>query len=205
MIWDDETIEFLGRKDQQVKIKGYRIEIGEVESAINRIDYIKNAVVCIIDETKRKRLVAAIVGQFDEEKLISDLENYIPDYMIPEILKAVDSIPVTANGKPDRKAIKRKIEDELVGESFVAPQGDIEKAIYKVWSEVLEIKEISREDNYFSIGGDSLKAVSIVSKLKKEVDPSIKWTTNMLYKSPTIKALGQIVVANMEEMEEDVI
>lgn len=213
MIWDDETIEFLGRKDHQVKIKGYRIEIGEVESGINRIDYIKNAVVCIIDETKRKRLAAAVVidenqlpkSDFDEEKLVADIENYIPNYMVPEIFKLMDSIPVTANGKPDRKAIKQLIEDELVGESFVAPQGDIEKAIYKVWSEVLEIKEISREDNYFSIGGDSLKAVSIVSKLKKEVDPSIKWTTNMLYKSPTIKALGQIVEANMEEMEEDVI
>ena len=213
MIWDDETIEFLGRKDHQVKIKGYRIEIGEVESGINRIDYIKNAVVCIIDETKRKRLAAAIVidenqlseRDFHEEKLVEDIENYIPNYMVPEIFKQMDSIPVTANGKPDRKAIKQLIEDELVGESFVAPQGDIEKAIYKVWSEVLEIKEISREDNYFSIGGDSLKAVSIVSKLKKEVDPSIKWTTNMLYKSPTIKALGQIVEANMEEMEEDVI
>lgn len=213
MIWDDETIEFLGRKDHQVKIKGYRIEMGEVESGIKKIGYIKNAVVCVIDETKRKRLAAAVVldenqsdkTTFDEEKLVADIRHFIPDYMVPESFKLVDFIPITANGKPDRKAIKQLIEDELVGESFVAPQGDIEKAIYKVWSNVLEIKEISREDNYFSIGGDSLKAVSIVAKLKKEVAPSIKWTTNMLYKSPTIKALGQIVAASMEEMEEDVI
>ncbi len=209
MIWEDENIEFLGRKDHQVKIKGYRIEIGEVESALNRISYLKNAVVAVIEEHRGKRLAALIVvedqAQFEEEKLKKELEEYLPAYMIPDLLRLSDEIPQTGNGKPDRKKIQQMLEEALSFEHVEAVEGEIEKAIYKIWSEVLERKEISREDNYFSLGGDSLKAVTIVARLKKEVDSNIKWTTNLLYKAPTIRELGKIVEDSMEEMEEDVI
>ncbi len=208
MIWDDKTIEFLGRKDNQVKIKGYRIELGEVESAINKLSYIKNAIVCAVEHGGKKQLAAFVCfenGEVNQEELRGNIAKYLPDYMVPDIYRFEADIPLTENGKADRKAINAILSKEKTNEAIVAPEGEIEEAIFRVWSEVLEKKEISRDDNYFSLGGDSLKALTIVTKLQKEIHSPMKWSTNLIYKAPTIRALGQIVEENLSEMEEDVI
>ncbi len=209
MIWADGTIEFLGRKDHQVKIKGYRIELGEVESAVNKLPQIQRAVVETVDHTRGKQLAVFTVlhpgVEFDEAQLKTGLEEYLPTYMIPEVFVVADRILLTNNGKPNRKAIKEVLKEQQTHTSAEAPVGEIEKAIYQVWSEVLETEDISREDNYFRLGGDSLKAVTIITKLEERLNIPVEWNTNFLYKAPTIHALGDLISQSMEEMEEDVI
>ncbi|MBY0204782.1 non-ribosomal peptide synthetase [Paenibacillus cucumis (ex Kampfer et al. 2016)] len=164
----DGNIEYLGRIDQQVKIRGYRIELGEVETAILKIETVQEAVVIAHEqEDGSKQLCAYWKGNsaFSAKEIRSALAHEIPDYMIPSYFVHVDHIPLTSNGKVDRKALPlpQKNVDQIA--EYEAPQSPVEQAIISAWEAVLGVQRIGRSDHFFELGGDSIKCIQVASRL----------------------------------------
>ena len=163
----DGSIEYLGRIDEQVKIRGFRVELGEIESRLKEIDSIREcAVIAKADSTGEKSIYAYYVS--GEEVSVSQIREVLgqvlPDYMIPSYMMQIDSIPVTRNGKLDKRAlpdIAAKTTDE-----YEEPQTDKEKAICTAFESVLNVEKAGRKNSFFELGGDSIKAIRIVSKLR---------------------------------------
>jgi amino acid adenylation domain-containing protein len=185
----DSVIEFLGRKDQQVKISGHRIELGEIEKNILRDNRIINAVV--IDKTdlnNKKYLCAYIVSEdeIDHMEIIEKLEKYLPEYMIPTYFMNIDSIPLTSNGKVNKKQLP-DIGKKIIKNYRVEPSNYVEKILLQIWKEVLEIENLGVCDNFFKIGGDSLNAMMIYAKMSNYFD--VKF--NSIYEYKTVEALSK--------------
>jgi amino acid adenylation domain-containing protein len=192
----DGNIEFLGRIDQQVKIRGYRIETGEIESQLKKHRDINDAVV-LAKERKQgdQYLYAFILFDVDRELAKAQLKEYLlktlPDYMIPSYFIHIDKIPLTPGGKVDRKKLP---EPTLPGTaSYAAPQNRLEKKLVQIWSEVLAVNKdvISIHHNFFEIGGHSLKATILTSKIHKELN--IKVPLTEIFKHQTIKAQAEYI------------
>ena len=164
------NIEFLGRIDHQVKIRGYRIEPGEIETVLIKQEGIKEAVVLALDDNKGGRFLCAYVTSDNklEIKMIRDsLSKVLPDYMVPSFIVQIDSIPMTSNRKVDMRALPRPEEIAQEGAEFTAPRTATEERMAAIWQEVLGIEKIGITDNFFNLGGDSLKAILILSKIEK--------------------------------------
>ena len=163
----DGNIEYLGRIDEQVKIRGFRIELGEIESRIREIEQIKDcAVVAKADSSGDKAIYAYYSS--DVEVSISEirdrLSRNLPEYMIPAYMMQIASIPVTRNGKLDKRALP-EIEAKTARE-YVAPRNEVEKAVCQAFAEILNVEKVGVYDNFFELGGDSIKAIRIISKLR---------------------------------------
>lgn len=171
----DGNIEFLGRVDDQVKIRGYRIELGEIENILLKHDNVREAVVICKDDTADKYLFAYLVckQEFKKEEIQDYLKKLLPDYMIPTFFIELEKIPLTDNGKINRKALP--VSFEFNETNFVEPTSELERKLQKIWSEILGLKEeqISICTNFFEIGGNSLKAVSLVARINKEWNVSV--------------------------------
>jgi acyl carrier protein len=168
---EDGNLEYLGRMDDQVKIRGYRIELGEIEQALSSHPKSKQAVViarALTSNTSDKELIAYTTGEATAEELKSYLKERLPSYMVPNYYVHLNSIPLTSNGKVDRKALPDPEGTGLKQGEYVAPNTDTEKKLVKIWSEVLRAKEseIGLESDFFALGGDSIKAIQIVAKLR---------------------------------------
>ena len=199
----DGQIEFLGRIDNQVKVRGFRIELGEIETALAKIESIKScAVIVSEDASEDKRLVAYYEVKseqvVDVESLRKALKEQLPDYMVPSMFIQLDEIPLTPNGKIDRKKLEKQ---EVVFESFneyVAPRNAIEQKLATIWTEMLKIEKIGIHNNFFDLGGHSLLAMRVQSCIREafEVDISIR----DLFEFPTIKKLaGQIEILRVPD------
>lgn len=205
----DGTIEYLGRIDFQVKIRGYRIELTEIETFLAAHPKIKEAVVVARENlTGEKQLVAyCILNESHHPLKVDELKQYLkgllPEYMIPHAFVMMDSFPLTTAGKLDRKKLPEPTVREESSEGYTAPSTDLEKKIAHIWSEILDIGQIGINDNFFGLGGHSLYAVRIVSKIRKELGKSI--TLSDLLKSPTIKQLSSIIseTENLIEKKEN--
>jgi amino acid adenylation domain-containing protein/non-ribosomal peptide synthase protein (TIGR01720 family) len=180
----DGNIEFLGRIDHQVKIRGFRIELGEIETVLSHHPAVEQAIVIAHeDETGHKSLIAYIVGNsqpsdavehnqevnlFDEQILQSYLESRLPEYMMPNAFVMLDAIPLTANGKIDRRALPslEQIRLELAN-TYVAPCTPIEEILAVIWAEVLGIEQVGIHDNFFELGGDSIRGIQVIAKAKQ--------------------------------------
>ncbi|MTJ19599.1 non-ribosomal peptide synthetase [Dolichospermum sp. UHCC 0299] len=163
-------LEYLGRIDNQVKIRGFRIEIGEIETAFSQFPAVQeNIVVVATDaETNQKRLIAYLVCTSEQQPTIETLRNHLqqllPDYMIPSQIVYLDKFPLTANGKIDRKSLPvPEINRENIGIEFVPPATEIEQKIAEIWQQVLGINRVGRFDNYFVLGGDSIRSIRVCS------------------------------------------
>ena len=164
--WNSEgNIEFLGRIDQQIKLRGFRIELGEIENAISKQEGVKDVVVTVQGE-EEKLLCGFVVSskKIDLQKIRDEISKELPSYMIP-VLMEVESLPLNKNGKVDKKKLP-KVEYHSKKE-FKDASSPEEKIIKSVFEEVLNIKKISVNEDYFDIGGDSIKSVRIVNKLKE--------------------------------------
>ena len=171
----DGNIEYLGRIDEQVKIRGFRIELGEIESKIREIENIKDcAVIAKADASGDKAIYAYYTS--DNEVSVSEirdrLSESLPEYMVPAFMMQIEEIPVTRNGKLDKRALP-EIETKNTRE-YVAPRNEAEEAVCLAFSEVLGIEIVGITDNFFEIGGDSIKAIRIISKLR-----SLGYITNV--------------------------
>lgn len=190
---EDRNIEYLGRIDQQVKIRGYRIEIGEIESIILKYENINQAAVTdYIDSEGNKFLCAYIVSTIDIniKELRAYLLKYLPDYMIPTYFMLIDKIPLTPNNKLDRKALSSPSAENLYRKEYEAPKSDLERTLVNIWEEVFEISKIGVNDDFFDLGGYSLKAMKIVSKAKKV---GINLIINDIFHHLTIKNIARNV------------
>ncbi len=196
----DGNIEFLGRIDQQVKIRGYRIEPGEIESQLLRIDSVKECVVIDRERNGDKYLCAYIVPVAERQlqstepaaaELRKVLSGVLPEYMIPSYFVELDRIPLTPNGKVDRKSLPEpKIE---AGEQYIAPRNKEERRLAELWSEVLGIRseEISMDANFFELGGHSLKATILISRIHREFD--VRIALGEMFVNPTIEGLSKVI------------
>ena len=194
----DGNIEFLGRMDEQVKIRGFRIELGEIESTLNvHGDVMQAIVVAREDEPGHKQLVAYVVaGDFtpSSTELREFLSEKLPDYMIPTFFVFIDKIPLTLNGKIDRKALPAPdLTIRQVGDAYVAPETDIEKELSSIWSEVLRIEDIGVHDNFFKLGGDSIISIQLVAKARQR---GIHFTVKDIFDCLTIANLVLIAKAH---------
>jgi amino acid adenylation domain-containing protein len=164
----DGNIEFLGRIDEQVKIRGYRIELGEIESVLRKIDYIKDAAVIAMKDTSGDKAVYAYLSSdevLDISIIRSKLMKHLPQYMLPAYIRQIDSIPVTSNGKIDERRLSTvKIIDI---KEYIEPKNDKEAVICKVYKDILHLDKVSTTDTFFELGGDSIKAIRVVSKLRE--------------------------------------
>jgi amino acid adenylation domain-containing protein/FkbM family methyltransferase len=188
------NIRFIGRRDQQLKIRGYRIELGEIENRLLKHRNIKQALVSVnSDERSGKYLCAYIVpGEpFDISSLREFLSGDLPDYMIPSYFVTLEKIPLTPNGKVDRKAFP--VPQIQPGENYTAPRDKIEKKLAEIWSEVLEIEieKIGIDDNFFHLGGHSLKATQLAAKIQKEMDVTVPLTE--IFKTSHIRGLAAYI------------
>jgi tyrocidine synthetase-3 len=191
------NLEYLGRVDQQVKIRGYRIELGEIEQQMLRHNDIKEAVVISRDGRERNPgdekgdpyLCAYFVsaGGPRVSQLREYLRQQLPDYMIPSFFVGLEEIPLTANGKVDRKALPGP--EINLEQEYVAPRDEIEGKLVGIWSEVLGVEKerIGIDANFFELGGQSLKQVVLISMVHKELN--VKMALAEIFKSPTIRGL----------------
>ena len=161
----DGEINFIARKDTQIKINGQRIEVDEINRQIERNDGIIQAVTVL--NSKNTQLYSYIVSDYviDTDKLLDDLKNVLLPFMVPSSIMQIDSIPLNNNGKIDIKALPQPKE---VKYKYVAPTNAVEGAVVKVWEDVLDVKRVGINDNFYNLGGDSIKAIRIVSLLQNE-------------------------------------
>jgi acyl-coenzyme A synthetase/AMP-(fatty) acid ligase/acyl carrier protein len=194
----DGNLEFLGRIDDQVKVRGYRIELGEIESMLSGYDNVRDSVVLVKDSEGDKHLIAYYVSddEISSAKLRSYLSLRLPEYMLPAYYMHLERLPLTANGKLDRKALP---EPQLVDDNYMAPSLGFEERLVDIWSEVLRIErsKISVNRNFFDLGGDSIRLIYLANKLKK--DFKVKLSIAALFNAPTILSQASMLDNAFEE------
>jgi len=197
---DNRNIEFLGRMDDQVKLRGYRIELGEIENQLLTHDKIIEAVVVDREDKGDKYLCAYLAAGSPEPGAwsgldIKEIREYLtltlPDYMIPTYFIPMEKLPLTPNGKIDRKALP--VPEAKAGEAHTAPRNEIEKKMAEIWAEVLgtEKDTIGIDDHFSRLGGHSLKATTMVSRLQREFNVHLPLVE--LFKKPSIRQLGEYI------------
>jgi acyl carrier protein len=169
----DGNIEYLGRVDHQAKIRGFRIELGEIEAALASHPGIREVVVVAREDVPgEKQLVAYYtVSNANGEatgvgELRPHLSGKLPDYMVPAAYVRIERLPLTANGKLDRKALPKPAGDAYAMREYEAPQGDIETRLAEIWADVLKIEKVGRNDNFFELGGHSLLAMQVMARIR---------------------------------------
>jgi acyl carrier protein len=190
----DGNIEFLGRVDHQVKIRGYRIELGEIEDKLTGFEGIRQAVV-LAKETQpgAKELVAYIVStnQIALRTLKDYLEKHLPGYMIPSYFHFLEQIPLLLNGKIDRKTLETYDLKLSLEAEYTPPESDVEKTIAGAWKEVLNLESIGIHNNFFDVGGNSLKIIQLNARLKETFQKDIPVTA--LFEHTTIHSQAKFI------------
>ncbi|WP_044390140.1 non-ribosomal peptide synthetase [Pseudomonas syringae group genomosp. 3] len=169
------TIEYAGRIDHQVKIRGFRIELGEIEARLQAHSAVREVIVLAVDGQLAAYLLPAQPDQNKQalrETLKTELRANLPDYMVPTHLIFLDKLPLTANGKLDRKALPAPDAGQLQA-AYVAPQGELEEQLASVWSAVLKVEQVGRSDNFFELGGHSLLAVQMLVRVREQLQREV--------------------------------
>ncbi|WP_152979043.1 phosphopantetheine-binding protein, partial [Pseudomonas corrugata] len=192
----DGTLEYLGRNDFQVKIRGFRIELGEIENALVACPGIREAVVIAREDSQgdaeSKRLVAYVCGEpVPAEQLRSALLSGLPEYMVPSAFVHLDALPLTANGKLDRRALPEPGQDALASKAYEAPLGDTEIAIADIWKGLLHLDQVGRHDGFLELGGHSLLTVQLQARLHQDLGAEIDLRT--LFAQTSLSELAQHV------------
>ncbi|MBD2824488.1 non-ribosomal peptide synthetase [Xenorhabdus szentirmaii] len=187
----DGNIEYLGRNDGQVKLRGFRIELGEIENTLTSHPQVRQAVV--IDRQHQgnqgnKVLAAYLVttGELSDDTLIKYLSSRLPEYMVPASFTRLEFIPLTRNGKVDRRALPEPARGNK--DNYIAPRNALETQLCSIWQEVLKLEHISIDDNFFRIGGDSIVSIQLVSKLRQA---GFSLQVKSIFEAPTVAQLAQ--------------
>ncbi len=205
------VVEFLGRVDHQIKIRGFRVELTEIQNVMQSIPDFEEVVVVAIKDKEQNLINKAqsIIVYFsseedvDTQKIKNHLSTLLPEYMIPSLFVKLDELPKLPNGKYDYKILENKdLSRQLKeGNTYRDPRNDIEKALVDIWEEVLSIKPISIYDNFFSLGGDSILSIQINGRAQNN---GLKFPANEIFKSQTIAELAQHVEFKIESKEQEV-
>jgi acyl carrier protein len=189
---------FLGRADQQVKIRGYRIEPGEIEATLRRHPAITDAVVTARQDSGAKQLVAYLVPEPGSAAPSTNairefLARTLPDHLVPSAFVALDELPLSPNGKLDHRALPAPGPEPTTatGAEYVAARTDTEQALAEIWADVLGVERISVEDNFFDLGGDSVRSLLITSRAKAAFDVTL--TPRDVLTARTIATLAELV------------
>ncbi|WP_418124440.1 amino acid adenylation domain-containing protein [Chryseobacterium sp. PTM-20240506] len=198
----DGTIEYLGRIDHQVKIRGHRIELGEIDSQVLSFsESIKSVVTEVKEHEEDKSLVVYYVSDtpIDKQDLARHLESKLPQYMLPGFYVELDQIPLTSNGKVDRKSLPEVNSSDLIKNEYIAPTNESEQQLKEIWQEILRIENIGVTDNFFELGGNSMNAIRIIGEIQKKMKKVVK--INVFLEKPTIKELAEVMneIENKEE------
>jgi amino acid adenylation domain-containing protein len=189
----DGNVQYLGRLDHQVKIRGFRIEPGEIEVALARQPGVREAVVLAREEAGEKRLVAYVVPAGEPAPSPADLQGALrrslPHYMVPSAFVFLDGLPVTANGKLDRRALSRlAVAAAGPAREFTAPHGPVEEVLAAIWAEVLKLERVGAHDDFFALGGHSLLATQAMSRVREAF--RVEMPLRALFEAPTVAALA---------------
>lgn len=195
----DGNLLFLGRKDDQVKVRGYRIELGEIEHVLSQHKAIKSS--CVLakkDQNNNNRLIGYVVATspIDTYEIQKYLGAQLPDYMVPAIWTFLDEMPLTSNGKINKKVLPDPAVTMTSKAAYVAPSTEIEKALVTVWKELLVVDTLGIKDNFFELGGDSIITIQLVSRIKRL---GYQLKPRDVFDHQTIESLAQFVV-NQTEM-----
>ena len=192
-VLDDGNFQFIGRKDQQVKIRGLRVELGEIEAVLREHESVLAAVVAVYeDESGGKALVGYVVprtgGALSTSQLRRFLKDRIPDYMMPAVIIPLDELPLTSSGKVDRKKlpVPPRTRPELEAE-YVAPRSATERIVAALWGEVLDVERVGVFDDFFDLGGHSLLAIQVVSRLRDSL--RVEVPVRKMFAAPTVAGL----------------
>ncbi|WP_176563048.1 non-ribosomal peptide synthetase, partial [Pseudomonas sp. ICMP22404] len=197
----DGNIEYLGRNDGQVKIRGFRIEPGEIEARLAQHESVKDAAVLVREDVPgEKRLVAYFTLQppcdnVDIEALRTHLQTRLPDYMVPAAYVRLDALPLTANGKLDRKALPMPDQASILTRGYEAPVGETETLLAKLWTQILNVERVGRHDHFFELGGHSLLAVNLIEQMRQV---GLSADVRVLFGQPTLAALAAAVGSGNE-------
>ncbi|MET7345583.1 amino acid adenylation domain-containing protein [Streptomyces sp. NPDC005547] len=203
----DGTIEYLGRVDRQVKIRGFRIEPGETETALASHPGVRQAVVTVTEAADGHRaLVGYVLPAADTaappvDELRTWLRRRLPEHLVPGILIPLDELPLTASGKLDRAALPPPELSLLPDGPYAAPRTAVERLLTRVWSEVLGVERVGIDDNFFSLGGDSIRSVQVLSKLRAE---GVAAALQQLFDHQTVRELAHELASGDSGAVEDV-
>jgi len=188
----DGLVEYLGRIDHQVKIRGFRIELGEIETRLLEHAAVREAVVLALDAPSGKQLVAYLVSDAEHgalrDALKAHLKAQLPDYMVPAHLIVLDSMPLTANGKLDRRALPQP-DPEANRQQYVAPRNELESTLVAIWCAVLNVQQVGLDDNFFELGGDSILSIQVVSRARQA---GIHFSPRDLFQHQTVQTLAAV-------------
>ncbi len=195
----DGALELVGRRDQQVKVRGHRIELGEVEAAIARLLPAADvAVLCREDRAGEKRLVAYLAGGTGRELSRRDLRRALgeslPEFMIPSALVRLDHLPLTAGGKVDRRALPAPGGDRAASDALVSPRGELERRLAAIWCDLLEVDRVGVDDEFFALGGHSIRLVELQARLADELGCELPMVD--LFRYPTVEALAERIAGD---------
>ncbi|MCU0072389.1 amino acid adenylation domain-containing protein [Pseudomonas koreensis] len=189
----DGNIEYLGRNDDQVKLRGVRVELGEIEAAMASHPAVQEAVALVRDG----QLLAWFTERAptDLEALRNHLQTRLPQALIPAAYVRLDALPLTANGKLDRKALPEPDQNAWLSREYEAPQGPVEAALAQIWADVLKLEQVGRHDNFFELGGHSLLAVTLIERMRQI---GLSTDVRVLFSQPTLAALATAVGSGRE-------
>jgi acyl carrier protein len=196
----DGSLEFLGRTDHQVKVRGFRIELAEIETVLGEHPLVREvAVIAREDAPGDKRIVAYIVPRTGHGPDISDLRNHLkrrlPDYMLPSVFVVLEFMPLSETGKIDRESLPAPEQSRpTLEQSYAAPTTALEKVLAGIFGEVLKIERVGVRDNFFELGGHSLLAARVVSQIRQIF--AIELPVRKLFEEPTVDGLVSIMVKN---------
>ncbi|MGE5342507.1 MAG: amino acid adenylation domain-containing protein [Candidatus Omnitrophota bacterium] len=193
----DGSIEFIGRRDFQVKIRGYRVELSEIEGIMDKVEGIKKSIIACLKNDQDESFLAGYYVKnkaIDESAILKTLNASLPDYMVPRVLVNLEAFPLTPTGKIDRKALPQP--DIAMGETYVGPGNDIEKTLTQIWGAALSkpADKIGIDDNFFDLGGHSLKATILTAKLHQTFEVDIPLAE--VFKNPTIRELAHLIATS---------
>ncbi|MFN6478156.1 non-ribosomal peptide synthetase [Nostoc sp. DedQUE07] len=205
-------LEYLGRIDNQVKIRGFRIELGEIETLLASHPAIWESAVLVQEDepgdtctehldfarwsrSRSKRLVAYVVPQVEQSPTVSELRQFLkaklPEYMVPSAFVLLESLPLTSNGKVDRRALPKPELDSTLLEKFVAPRTPMEEMLAQIWAEVLKVEQVGIHDNFFELGGHSLLATQLLSRIRTSF--KVELALRELFAKATVAELAQSI------------
>ena len=200
---DEGVIEYAGRIDHQVKIRGFRIELGEIEARLQEHEAVREVIVLAVDGPAGQQLAAYLVAvNPDQGDLRDTLKNHLkanlPDYMVPAHLVVLETFPLTANGKLDRKALPKPDAANLQA-AYVAPVSELEQQLAAIWAEVLHVERVGLSDNFFELGGHSLLAVQMLVRIRDQLRCDI--ALRELFEKSTLSDLCAVVEAKQGQVE----
>ena len=189
----DGQLQYLGRADEQVKIRGYRIELGEVQAALAGLDGVEQAVVIAReDHPGDKRLVGYVTGTADPVETRASLAERLPAYMVPAAIVAMETLPLTVNGKLDTRALPAPEYKDV--DHYRAPGSAVEEILAGIYAQVLGLERVGVDDSFFDLGGDSLSAMRVMAAINKSLDAGL--SLRALFDAPTVALLAPLLNEN---------